>query len=218
MRVGEQAQVVLKRVEEMTKELNDHVLPPDVKIVPYYDRSDLIEETTQTVEAQSASGDAAGADDPGAVSVQRTDGDHRRPYHSVRADVRVHLPRLASHSPRTCFRSARLISAFWWMARWSWWRIFSASWRAARSDYDVIEVIRAAAHDVERPIFYAAAVIIAGHLRSTRSGPVRAFVPPMSGTRLRLLGSVICALIVPPVICLLSASRPILGAEFSSSI
>src|SRR4029077_14454338 len=32
MRVGEQAQVVLKRVEDLTKELNQHVLPPDVKI------------------------------------------------------------------------------------------------------------------------------------------------------------------------------------------
>jgi cobalt-zinc-cadmium resistance protein CzcA len=35
MRVGEQAQVILKRVEEMTKNLNDHVLPPDVKVIPY---------------------------------------------------------------------------------------------------------------------------------------------------------------------------------------
>src|ERR1035438_3803372 len=51
MRVGEQAQVILKRVEAMTKELNEHVLPPDVKVVPYYDRQSLIEETTKTVEA-----------------------------------------------------------------------------------------------------------------------------------------------------------------------
>ena len=50
MRVGEQAQVVLKRVEALTKELNERVLPPDVKIVPYYDRSGLIDETTSTVE------------------------------------------------------------------------------------------------------------------------------------------------------------------------
>src|ERR1039457_2660521 len=34
MRVGEQAQVILRRVEAMTKELNEHVLPPDVKVVP----------------------------------------------------------------------------------------------------------------------------------------------------------------------------------------
>ena len=50
MRVGEQAQVILKRVEAMTDDLNRHVLPPDVKVVPYYDRQSLIEETTVTVE------------------------------------------------------------------------------------------------------------------------------------------------------------------------
>src|SRR5271169_4513726 len=50
MRVGEQAQVILKRVEEMTADLNHHVLPPDVKIVPFYDRSGLVEEPTRTVE------------------------------------------------------------------------------------------------------------------------------------------------------------------------
>src|SRR5450759_2387285 len=50
MRVGEQAQVVLNRVKQLTDDLNKHVLPPDVKVVPYYDRSFLIEETTHTVE------------------------------------------------------------------------------------------------------------------------------------------------------------------------
>ena len=48
----------------MTKELNEHVLPPDVKIVPYYDRTDLIDETTQTVETQPGARHAAGAGDP----------------------------------------------------------------------------------------------------------------------------------------------------------
>ena len=49
MRTGEQAQVVLKRVEAKTRELNDHVLPKDVKVVPFYDRSDLVALTTHTV-------------------------------------------------------------------------------------------------------------------------------------------------------------------------
>ena len=52
MRVGEQAQVVLKKVEALTETLNQTLLPPDVKIVPFYDRTELIEETTKTVEAQ----------------------------------------------------------------------------------------------------------------------------------------------------------------------
>ena len=38
-------------MEEKTKDLNEHVLPPDVKIRPYYDRSDLVRLTTDTVEA-----------------------------------------------------------------------------------------------------------------------------------------------------------------------
>src|ERR1700689_4354955 len=41
MRVGEQAQVILDRVRKVTDDLNQHVLPPDVKVVPYYDRRDL---------------------------------------------------------------------------------------------------------------------------------------------------------------------------------
>ena len=50
MRTGEQAQVVLDRVERKTRELNRSILPPDVKIHPYYDRRDLIALTTRTVE------------------------------------------------------------------------------------------------------------------------------------------------------------------------
>src|SRR5439155_3807630 len=50
MRTGEQAQTVLKRVEAMTEKLNASVLPKDVKVVPFYDRSELIALTTRTVE------------------------------------------------------------------------------------------------------------------------------------------------------------------------
>ncbi|MFZ0705807.1 MAG: efflux RND transporter permease subunit, partial [Candidatus Korobacteraceae bacterium] len=47
---GEQTQNVLKAVEAKTDELNRSVLPPDVKIHPYYDRSELVKLTTDTVE------------------------------------------------------------------------------------------------------------------------------------------------------------------------
>ena len=50
MRRGEQTQNVLKGVEKKTEELNRTILPPDVKIRPYYDRSDLVRVTTDTVE------------------------------------------------------------------------------------------------------------------------------------------------------------------------
>ena len=50
MRRGEQTQTVLEGVEKKTTELNRGILPPDVKIRPYYDRSDLVRVTTDTVE------------------------------------------------------------------------------------------------------------------------------------------------------------------------
>ena len=50
MRRGEQAQNVLAGVEKKTEELNRDILPPDVKVRPYYDRSDLVRVTTDTVE------------------------------------------------------------------------------------------------------------------------------------------------------------------------
>src|ERR1035438_2856768 len=50
LRTGEKTQDVLKRVEAKTKELNDEILPKDVKVVPFYDRSDLIALTKHVVE------------------------------------------------------------------------------------------------------------------------------------------------------------------------
>src|SRR5208337_5323496 len=47
LRTGEKTQDVLKRVEAKTKELNDEILPKDVKVLPFYDRSNLVELTTQ---------------------------------------------------------------------------------------------------------------------------------------------------------------------------
>ena len=51
MRRGEQTQTVLKGVKAKTEELNSLTLPPDVKLVPFYDRSELVRLTTDTVEA-----------------------------------------------------------------------------------------------------------------------------------------------------------------------
>jgi cobalt-zinc-cadmium resistance protein CzcA len=50
MRRGEQTQNVLKGVEAKTSQLNEQILPPDIKVRPYYDRSDLVQLTIDTVE------------------------------------------------------------------------------------------------------------------------------------------------------------------------
>ena len=43
LRTGEKTQDVLKGVEAKTQELNEQILPKDVKVVPFYDRSDLVD-------------------------------------------------------------------------------------------------------------------------------------------------------------------------------
>jgi heavy metal efflux system protein len=65
------------------------------------------------------------------------------------------------------------------------------------------EVIRAAARDVERPIFYAVAVIIAGYLPIyTLIGPSGRLFHPMADTMsFALAGSLLCTLTVLPVLC-----------------
>jgi len=49
MRKGADAEPTLEGLHEKVKELNDYILPPGVKIVPFIDRSDLVHYTTHTV-------------------------------------------------------------------------------------------------------------------------------------------------------------------------
>jgi cobalt-zinc-cadmium resistance protein CzcA len=203
MRVGEQAQVVLKRVEALTKELNDHVLPPDVKIVPYYDRSGLIDETTTTVEENLIRG---------MVLVLIVLGIF---LFNVRAAIIVaitipfalmfsficldwrHIP--ANLLSIGAIDFGILVDGAVVMVE----NVFRELAAREGEEYDLIYVIRAAAKDVERPIFYAVAVIIAGYLPIyVLSGPSGKLFQPMADTMgFALVGSVICALILLPVLC-----------------
>ena len=49
MRRGENPSAVLKNIQEAVRELNELTLPKGVKIVPFYDRSTLIEDTLHTI-------------------------------------------------------------------------------------------------------------------------------------------------------------------------
>ncbi len=49
MRKGENPKEVLARVKDKIQNLNDHILPKDVKMVTFYDRDNLMDYTTHTV-------------------------------------------------------------------------------------------------------------------------------------------------------------------------
>ncbi|HEY4363726.1 MAG TPA: CusA/CzcA family heavy metal efflux RND transporter [Bryobacteraceae bacterium] len=203
MRVGEQAQTVLKGVQSLTKELNQHVLPPDVKIVPYYDRSSLVDETTQTVERNLVRGMLLVLIVLGlflfnirtAVIVALT-----IPFALMFAFICLdwrHIP--ANLLSIGAIDFGILVDGAVVMVE----NVFRELALRHDEEYDLIDVIRAAAHDVERPIFYAVAVIIAGYLPIyALSGPSGRLFQPMADTMgFALLGSVICALVVLPVLC-----------------
>ncbi len=203
MRVGEQAQVVLKRVQQLTKELNEHVLPPDVKIVPYYDRSSLVDETTQTVERNLIRGMLLVLIVLGlflfnlrtAIIVALT-----IPFALMFAFICLdwrHIP--ANLLSIGAIDFGILVDGAVVMVE----NVFRELALRHEEKYDLIDVIRAAAHDVERPIFYAVAVIIAGYLPIyALAGPSGRLFQPMADTMgFALLGSVICALVVLPMLC-----------------
>jgi cobalt-zinc-cadmium resistance protein CzcA len=203
MRVGEQAQVVLKRVEDLTKELNQHVLPPDVKIVPFYDRSTLVEETKQTVERNLLRGMLLVLLILGlflfnartAIIVALT-----IPFALMFAFICLdwrHIP--ANLLSIGAIDFGILVDGAVVMVE----NVFRELALRHDREYDLIDVIRSAARDVERPIFYAVAVIIAGYLPIyALAGPSGRLFQPMADTMsFALVGSVICALVILPVLC-----------------
>lgn len=203
MRVGEQAQVVLKRVEEMTRDLNDHVLPPDVKVVPYYDRQGLIEETTRTVEGNLIRGMILVLVILGIFLLSvRT---------ALIVAVTIPFALLFSficldwrHIPANLLSIGAIdfgiiVDGAVVMVE----NVFRELAVAHEHGASVREVIRAAARDVERPIFYAIAVIIAGYLPIyVLHGPSGRLFQPMADTMsFALLGSLLCSLTLLPVLC-----------------
>jgi cobalt-zinc-cadmium resistance protein CzcA len=203
MRVGEQAQVILKRVEDMTKDLNEHVLPPDVKIVPYYDRQGLIEETKQTVEANLLRGMLLVLVILGlflfsvrtalivAVTIP-----FALMFSFICLDWR-HIP--ANLLSIGAIDFGIIVDGSVVMVE----NIFRELAERAGQQYDLLAVIRSAAKDVERPIFYAIAVIIAGYLPIyVLTGPSGRLFQPMADTMsFALLGALLCALTLLPVLC-----------------
>ncbi len=199
---GDQTQNVLEGVEAKTKELNERVLPPDVKIQPYYDRSDLVRLTTDTVEHNLLLG-------MGLVLIVLIFF-----LVSVRAAVIVALTIPLSLLFSFIFLHARNIPANLLsigaidfgiiidgtvVMMENIYRELAA--RAGR-EYKLHEVIISAARDVDRPIFYSIAVILAGYIPIyALSGPSGRLFHPMAETMSwALLGSLILTLTVVPVL------------------
>jgi heavy metal efflux system protein len=203
MRRGEQTQNVLKGVEAKTRQLNEDILPPDVKVRPYYDRSDLVQLTIDTVEHNMLLGMALVLLVLMAFLI------------SVRAAVIVALTIPLALLFSFIFLHAWgipanllsigaidfgiLIDGTLVMVE----NIFRELGAREGREYNLEEVIRKAAKDVDRPIFYSVAVIIAGYLPIyALSGPSGKLFKPMADTvAIALVGALILTLTLVPVLC-----------------
>jgi heavy metal efflux system protein len=203
LRTGEKTQDVLKRVEAKTSELNDHILPKDVKVVPFYDRSDLVGLTISVVKENLLLGTAL------VVMVLIFF------LYDLRAGliVAVTIP-LSLLFAFICLdiqgASANLLSigaidfgilvdgAIFMVEN-----IFRQIALKRGTPATVMQIVKDAAAEVDRPLVYAVAVILVGFLPIyVLSGPSGLLFKPMADTMVfALIGSLIVTLTLLPVLC-----------------
>jgi cobalt-zinc-cadmium resistance protein CzcA len=203
LRTGEKTQDVLKRVEAKTRQLNNQVLPKDVKIVPFYDRTDLIQLTMKTVEGNLLRGMLL-------VVVVLIFF-----LYDFRAGliVAVTIP-LALLFAFICLdlqnASANLLSIgaidFGILVDGAVVMVENIFRQIALREgkpANIREIITEAAAEVDRPLFYAVAVIVVGFLPIyVLSGPSGTLFKPMADTMIfALIGSLAITLVLLPVLC-----------------
>jgi heavy metal efflux system protein len=203
LRKGEKTQDVLKGVEAKTNELNERILPRDVKVVPFYDRSDLIALTTQVVEHNLLNGMMLVL----AVLIFF--------LYDVRAGliVAVTIP-LALLFAFVCLdlqhASANLLSIgaidFGILVDGAVFmveNIFRQIALRPTGPAKITQIIRDAAAEVDRPLVYAVAVILVSFLPIyVLAGPSGLLFKPMADTMVfALIGALIITLTLLPVLC-----------------
>jgi len=203
MLTGEQTQNVLKGVEAKTKQLNESILPPDIRIRPYYDRSDLVRVTTDTVENNLLRGMVLVlivlvfflVSFRAAVIVALT-----IPVALLFSFIFLHARGAAANLLSIgAIDFGIIIDGTLVMVE----NIFRELGLREGQDYELHEVILAAAKDVDRPIFYSVAVIIAGYIPIyALSGPSGKLFHPMADTMsIALVGALLITLTFVPVMC-----------------
>jgi len=202
MRRGEQTQTVLAGVEKKTAELNQGLLPPDVKVRAFYDRSDLVELTINTVEHNLLLGMVLVlivlifflVSLRAAIIVALT-----IPLGLLFAFILLHgrgVP--ANLLSIGAIDFGIIIDGTVVMME----NIYRELAERQGKDYTLSGVILAAARDVDRPIFYSVAVILAGYLPIyALTGPSGKLFHPMAETMsYALLGSLFFTLTLVPVL------------------
>src|SRR6476660_5609912 len=202
MRRGEQTQNVLEGVQRKTEEINKTMLPRDVRIRPYYDRIDLVRVTTDTVEGNLLRGMifvllvlifflvSVRAAVITALTI---------PLSLLFAFIFLHATGEAANLLSIgAIDFGIIIDGTIVMVE----NIYCELNERRGQEYKLNEVILAAARDVDRPIFYSVAVIIAGYLPIyALAGPAGKLFHPMADTMaFALIGALLITLKLVPVL------------------
>jgi len=202
MRRGEQTQNVLAGVEKKTAELNKSVLPPDVRVRPYYDRADLVRVTTDTVERNLLRGMVLVlivlvfflVSFRAAVITALT-----IPLALLFAFIFLHARGEAANLLSIgAIDFGIIIDGTIVMVE----NIYRELALRKGQSYRLQDVILVAAKDVDRPIFYSVAIIIAGYIPIyALRGPAGLLFRPMANTMaFALLGALLFTLTLVPVL------------------
>jgi heavy metal efflux system protein len=205
MRKGADAGPTLDAIHAKVDELNDHILPPGVKIVPMLDRSDLLRYTTHTVLHNLAEGMILVTiilflflgNVRGALIVALT-----IPFSLLFASIFLDL----SHIPANLLSLGAL--DFGMVVDGAVVMIENIirrlSHRNGSSERPLTrgQIIRQAAHEVQRPVFYAIAIIITAYMPifTLQAVEGRLFRPMAWTVAFALLGALTFSIVIAPVL------------------
>jgi cobalt-zinc-cadmium resistance protein CzcA len=201
LRKGAESDSTLKGIEAKVKELNDRLLPPGVKIVPFLVRSDLVRYTTHTVLRNLTEGMILVVivlfiflgNVRGALIVALT-----IPFSLLFASICLDL----RHIPANLLSLGAL--DFGMVVDGAVVMMENIVRHLGRRDVKkpAFARIREAAHEVQRPVFYAIAIIITAYLPIFTLQRVegRLFKPMAWTVAFALLGALIFSMLVAPVV------------------
>jgi cobalt-zinc-cadmium resistance protein CzcA len=201
MRKGAEAESALKALEAKVKEMNDHILPPGVKIVPFLDRSELIHFTTHTVLHNLTEGFILVTlvlllflgNIRGALIVALT-----IPFSLLFASICLDI----RHIPANLLSLGALDFGMVVDGAVVMVENIIRHIGENHNDKPVADRIRAAAHEVQRPVFYAITIIITAYLPIFTLQRVegRLFRPMAWTVAFALLGAVLFSMTIAPVL------------------
>lgn len=197
---GDDSDPVLQTIHEKVNELNNHILPKGVKIVPFLDRSDLVKFTVETVEHNLTEGIILVSiilflflgNVRGAIIVALT-----IPFALLFASICLDV----SHIPANLLSLGAL--DFGMVVDGSVVMIENIVRHLAleNDSRTPIQRIREASHEVQRPVFFARGIIITSYLPifTLQAVEGRLFKPMAWTVTFALLGALAFAILIAPV-------------------